>query len=62
MQVGKMELDILPRSPDPQHIANVFFDKVPLVPKMIRRQKLMSNLRLPASHPQFPVSLAGQAT
>jgi len=57
-----MELDILPRSPDPQHIANVFFDKVPLVPKMIRRQKLMSNLRLPASHPQFPVSLAGQAT
>lgn len=38
------------------HVVNVFFDRVPTVPKMFNRAHLFSSLQLPPRHPNFPVS------
>lgn len=36
---------------------NVFFDRVPTIPKMFKRAHMFSALQLPPKHPNFPVSL-----
>ena len=39
-----------------EHVANVFFDKVPTYPKMIHRGAFFNSLRVFPSHENFPVS------
>ena len=41
-----------------QHVVGVFFDKIPLVPQMFNKAKFKTNLQLPPSHADFPVSYA----
>jgi hypothetical protein len=45
----------LPSQTVVDHMVNVFFDKVPTLPKMIHRATFMSALQLPPGNARFPV-------
>lgn len=40
---------------DIQHIVEVFFERVPIVPRMIHKPTFKANLQLPPTHWKFPV-------
>lgn len=47
----------LPSQTVVDHMVNVFFDKVPTLPKMLHRSSFMAALQLPPGSAKFPVRL-----
>jgi hypothetical protein len=43
-----------------EHVVGVFFERVPLIPKMLHKSTFKANLQLPPTHWKFPVSLASR--
>jgi len=39
-----------------EHVVGVFFERVPLIPKMLHKTTFKANLQLPPTHWKFPVS------
>jgi hypothetical protein len=39
-----------------EHVVGVFFERVPLIPKMLHKSTFKANLQLPPTHWKFPVS------
>jgi len=39
-----------------EHVVGVFFERVPLIPKMLHKATFKANLQLPPTHWKFPVS------
>jgi len=38
-----------------EHVVGVFFERVPLIPKMLHKSTFKANLQLPPTHWKFPV-------
>lgn len=48
------------RADGSQHVLDVFFEKVPTWPKMLRPSAVKTNLSLSPLHPDFPVSQSSE--